>query len=278
MTFTTTKKITGGTMTKNYSGPKALTKYILYQSKHKADKRFIILLVQGILAGIYISLGAIGYFKLAATVADPGLGGFLGALVFPLGIIAILIMQAELFTSDSMVMVAVYDGRTRVSRIFRILVIILIANLLGAIFAAFMTHASGIFDEKIMQLIIQKSIHKVHMPLGQLFSSAILCNIIVSTGVCLAYSCRDEIAKIIVVWLSITVFVLSGTEHVVANMYYLFTAYFTGGDITLLEIFYNLLIAAIGNFIGGGVIVSVVNYLLAYKDIRINNKNVKRDL
>jgi formate/nitrite transporter FocA (FNT family) len=44
-------------------------------------------------------------------------------------------------------------------------------------------------------------------------------------------------------------------------------AYFGGGEITLTGIFYNLSMVALGNFIGGGIIVSGVNYLLAYKDI-----------
>lgn len=254
-------------MEKVYSGPKALTEYILYQSKHKANKSIIILLIQGILAGMYISLGAIGYFKVAGSVADPGLGSFLGAVVFPVGIIAILLMQAELFTSDSMVMVAVYDGRTKINKILGILLLILIANMIGAIFIALLSGAASIYSDDILNIIIQKSIHKVHMTPSELFFSGILCNILVSTGVCLAYSCRDEIAKVVVVWLAITVFVISGTEHVVANMYYLFTAYFSGGDITLTQIFYNLSIVALGNFIGGGVIVSGVNYMLAYKDI-----------
>jgi formate/nitrite transporter len=252
---------------KNYSGPKALTEYILYQSKHKANKSFMILLVQGILAGMYISLGAIGYLKLAANTVDPGLGAFLGAFVFPLGIIAILLMQAELYTSDTMVMIAVYAGRTKINKIIRILLLIFVANLIGAIFAAFMTQTSGIFNENVMAFVIEKAIHKVNMPVGQLISSGILCNILVSTGVCLAYSCRDEISKIIVVWLAISVFILSGTEHVVANMYYLFIAYMGGADITLSNIFYHLFVVAIGNFIGGGIIVSGVNYLLSYKDI-----------
>lgn len=252
---------------KQYSGPKALTEYILYQSKHKANKTINILLVQGILAGIYIAIGAIGALKLSASLSDPGLGSFLGALVFPVGIIAIILMQAELFTSDCMVMTAVFAKRTRVRKIFGILTLIFIANLLGGILIAFLTKTAGIFNEQVMDLVIDKAIHKVHMPLGQLFVSAILCNIIVCTGVCLAYSCKEEISKVVVVWLAITVFVISGTEHVVANMYYLFIAYFGGAEITLGNIFYNLIVAAVGNFVGGGIIVSGVNYLLAYKDI-----------
>lgn len=252
---------------KQYSGPKALTEYILYQSKHKANKTINILLVQGILAGMYIAIGAIGALKLSASLADPGLGSFLGALVFPVGIIAIILMQAELFTSDCMVMTAVYAKRTRVRKIFGILILIFTANLLGGMLIAFLTKTAGIFNEQVMNLVIEKAIHKVHMPLGQLFVSAVLCNIIVCTGVCLAYSCKEEISKVVVVWLAITVFVISGTEHVVANMYYLFIAYFGGAEITLGNIFYNLIVAAVGNFVGGGIIVSGVNYLLAYRDI-----------
>lgn len=252
---------------KVYSGPKALTEYILYQSKHKANKTFPILLVQGILAGMYIAVGAIAYLKLAAGIGDPGLGNFLGALVFPVGIIAILFMQAELFTSDCMVMLSVYTKHTKVHKTIRILLLILISNLIGSIFIAYMSGAAGILDEKTLALVIDKAVHKVEMPVGKLFASSILCNIIVCTGVCLAYSCREEISKIILVWLTITVFILTSTEHVVANMYYLFVAYFNGANISISNIVYQLSVAAVGNFIGGGIIVSGANYLLAFRDI-----------
>ncbi|TAH72106.1 MAG: formate/nitrite transporter family protein [Anaerolineaceae bacterium] len=254
----------------NTSGPKALTEYILHLSKDKSNKSFLILILQGILAGIYISIGAIAYFKIAASTADPGLGTFLGALVFPLGIIAVLLMQAELFTSDCMVMTAIYARRTRIYKIFKILGLILIANIIGCLFIAYLTNASGIFNDKVMELVKATAIKKAYMPFGRILISGILCNIIVCTGVCLAYSCQNEMAKIAVLWLAIAVFTISGTEHVVANAYYLFTAYFAGVDIALSDIIYNLLVSGLGNFIGGGIIVSGINYLLAYKDISKN--------
>ncbi len=254
-------------MTKNYSGPKALTEYILKQSKAKANKRYMILWIQGILAGIYISIGAVGYFKVVEAVNTSGVDVFLGALVFPLGIIAILLMQAELFTSDSMVMIAVYDQRTTFRKTIKILLLILGANFIGAIFLAALSIGSNIYSEQTLQYIVNKGVHKVEMMPIELLMSSILCNIIVSTSVCLAYSCRDEVAKIFVVWLGIVVFVLSGTEHVVANMYYLSVAFFASSEIAFLSIIYNLIIVALGNFIGGGIIVSGINYILAYRDI-----------
>lgn len=249
------------------SGSMVLTDYILDSSKGKAGKRLIVLLVKGILAGIYIAIGAIASLKLSANIAIPGLGDFLGAVVFPIGVIAVLIMLAELFTSDCMVMTSVYARKTKVRNVFKFLFLILIANLIGAIFMALLTRFSGIFNEATAQLVIDKAIHKVNMPLGTLLTSAILCNIIVCTGICLGYTCKEEIAKIAVLWLSIAVFVLSGTEHVVANMYYLFAALLMGGALPATGILYNLAIAAIGNFIGGGVIIAGLNYLLACKDV-----------
>ncbi|NLK74794.1 MAG: formate/nitrite transporter family protein [Clostridiales bacterium] len=246
-------------------GPKSLSEYVLNQSHNKANKKFLKLAFQGLLAGMYIAIGAIAYLKLVAATADPGLGEFLGALVFPVGIVAVLLMQAELFTSDTMIMISVYTKQIKFTKILKILITVLLTNLIGGMIIAWLTHSSGIFNETVMALVSQKAIHKVNLPIGKLFFSAILCNIVVSTGVCLAYSCSDTISKIISVWLAITAFVLTGTEHVVANVYYLFIAFFGGADISLLDIAYNLSVAAIGNFIGGGIVVSGINYLVAFR-------------
>lgn len=251
----------------NTSGPKALTEYVIQSSKVKSNKSFLLLLVQGLLAGMYISLGAIAYLKVAASTVDPGLGSFLGAMVFPFGIIAVLVMQAELFTSDCMVMTAVYAGRTKIRKIFRILAFILTTNIIACGIFAYITNVSGIFNSDTMELVTSLAMKKAHMPFDRLLISAILCNIIVCTGMCLSYSCKSEMSKIAVLWLSIAVFTISGTEHVVANAYYMFTAYFAGANISLIDIAYNLLVSAIGNFIGGGIIISGANYILAHKDV-----------
>lgn len=259
---------------KTYSGPKALTEYILYSSKNKAKKSYPVLLTQGILAGMYIAIGAIAYFKVVASMSsNPGLANFLGAVVFPIGIIAVLLMQAELFTSDTMVMLSVYNKNTKITKIVKILVLILLSNILGTFFIALLTNGAGIFNEATVALVVEKAEHKAHISNLKVFVSSILCNIIVCTSVCLAYSCREEISKVVVLWLGITVFVLSGTEHVVANGYYFTLGYLNGADITIGQIMKGLAISGVGNFIGGGIIVSGANYLLAFRDIPRGEKS-----
>ena len=122
-------------------------------------------------------------------------------------------MQAELFTSNCLIITALYAGKTKVYNILRILAMVLIANLIGSVFISYLTNVSGIFNEQTMGLVFEKAISKAHMPFDKLIFSSILCNIIVCTGMCMAYNTKNESAKIIVLWLAITVFVLSGTEH-----------------------------------------------------------------
>src|SRR5690606_41990197 len=61
-------------------------------------------------------LGAVGSLKVSASFVAPGLGDFLGAVVFPVGIIAIIAMQAELYTSNCMIMTSVYAGKSKIDR------------------------------------------------------------------------------------------------------------------------------------------------------------------
>lgn len=239
--------------------------YIVDSGKKRIKKNLTTLMLQGFLAGVYIALGAIGYFKVAAHAADPGIGIFLAAAIFPTGIIAILLLGAELFTSDCMMIMGTYTKLYRLWPVLRVLVLVWIANMLGMVFAGGLTNLSGIFSPEMVEKISHVAEVKTAMPPLQILFSGILCNIIVCTAVWLAYAMKGIMAKITVLWFVVTIFVLSGTEHVVANMYYLFTAFFFGADITIGGIFYNLLLTTIGNFIGGALIVTGINRAIVAK-------------
>lgn len=247
------------------SGTGSLAEYILNLNDQKVSKRLHVLLLQGFLAGLYIAIGAIACIRVSVSVELAGLGNFLGAMVFPLGIIAIVIMPAELFTSNCLIATSVYAGRLKIRKAVRVLLLVFLSNIIGALFAAFLTRRAGIFDNATVSALLEKAAQKAHMPFGRLLVSSILCNIVVCTGVCLSYNCKEEIAKIAVLWLSVAVFILNGTEHVVANMYYLFSSLFYGSKLAALDIIYSLIVSGIGNFIGGGIIVAGINYLTGVK-------------
>ncbi len=236
--------------------------YIIESGEEKISKKFHILMLQGILASVFIALGAIGYFKVAALASDPGVGIFLASAIFPMGIIAIILLGSELFTSDTMMIMGFYDRKYSLLKVLRILVLVWLANFIGMLFISWITAKSGIFNEAMTQKIAHMAHMKTTMSVSQLLFSAVLCNIIVCTGVWTAYAMNNIMAKLTTLWFIITVFVLSGTEHIVANMFYLFTAIMLGADITVSGIGYNLLWVTIGNVIGGAVIITGINKLL----------------
>lgn len=236
--------------------------YIVVAGKAKTEKKFRALVLQGIMAGMFIALGAIGYFRLVAYTADPGLGKFLGALIFPTGIIAILLLGSELFTSDCMGILAVYRRTIRLSSFMKMLLTVLGANLVGAVVVALLSTGAGIFSEHMLETVISSAAAKTTMPISQMFISAVLCNIIVCSGVMMAYSAKTVTGKILAVWFPIALFVLSGTEHIVANMFYLIMAFVNGGNITVAGILISFVVVALGNFIGGAIVVSGANFYI----------------
>lgn len=253
-----------------------LIDYIVEAGKNKTEKKFRAIALQGILAGMFIAMGAIGYFKLVAYTVDPGLGKFLGALIFPTGIIAILLLGSELFTSDCMGILSVYKKSVKLGSFMRMLIIVLGANLVGAIIMALLSTGAGIFSEHMLEIVFNSAVAKTTMPVSQMFISAVLCNIIVCSGVMMAYSAKTDIGKIMAVWFPISVFVLSGTEHIVANMFYLTMAFVNGANITISEILVSFEVVALGNFIGGAIIIAGVNYYID-KDINGTKNNNNDD-
>lgn len=242
--------------------------YIVAAGKSKTEKKLRVLILQGILAGMFIAMGAIGYFKLVAYTTDPGLGKFLGALIFPTGIIAILLLGVELYTSDCMATLSAFKKKVKFGSFMKMLTIVLLANFVGAVIMSLLATGSGIFSEHMIEIVSKSAVTKTTMPIDQMFISAILCNIIVCAGVMMAYSATTTVGKILAIWFPIAVFVLSGTEHIVANMFYLTMAFFNGAEITIPGILTSFVVVTIGNFIGGGLIIAGVNYFLD-KDLNV---------
>ena len=241
---------------------KEIMEYIEHAGVSKTERNIKALVIQGILAGMFIAIGAIAYFRLVAYTEDPGVGKFLGALIFPTGIIAILLLGSELFTSDCMAILSVYKKSVKMGKFMKMLTTVLAANLVGAVIIALLSTGAGIFSEHMIEVISNSAVAKTTMPVGQMFISAVLCNIIVCSGVMMAYSAKTVAGKILAVWFPFAVFVLSGTEHIVANMFYLVMAFVNGANITVAGILISFMVVAIGNFVGGAVIIAGANYYI----------------
>jgi hypothetical protein len=83
-------------------------------------------------------------------------------------------------------------------------------------------------------------------------------------AVFLAISSREIISKIVSIWFPVMCFVGLGTDHVIANMYFIPLAIFLGSeDISVsLYIWKSMIPSFLGNFIGGAVFTGVIYWYL----------------
>ena len=145
------------------------------------------------------------------------------------------------------------------------LIIITLANLVGAVFVAyFLGHVTGLTEGATFAKTLATAESKVNATFWQGLFSGVGCNWLVGMGAWLSFCAKDVGGKIIGTWFPIMTFVAVGFQHVVANMFVIPAAIFGGANITLMQFLNNMIVIFLGNFLGGAVLVAGL-YTLAYK-------------
>lgn len=240
---------------------KEVIKNILHSAEIKTDRKFYNSFIKAIMAGIFISFGAFGNILISADMfsSNQGVARFLGAVVFPVGLIGIVILGLELFTSNCMNILGVVHKKVSVKNFLRNIIIVYIGNFIGCSILGYITASSHGLTNSGVELLQNMVHHKVHTGIWALFLKGIMCNVLVVGATIFAYFAKDAIGKIMGIWFPIMLFILLGYSHSVANMYYFMTAVFYNLDITILGILYNLLFVTIGNFVGGSLLTLILN-------------------
>lgn len=249
--------------------PKSLLRYVADKGEAKAALSPLGMSILGFLGGAFIALGYLAYLRVVAA-APHEWGSFatlLGASVFPIGLIAILLGGGELITGNMMALtVARFMGRITTLAWFRNWAWISVANLLGALFVAYVFgHYLGLTEGAYWAKTLATAQSKVDADFGRAVVSGIGCNWLVCLAVWLCYAAKDMSGKILGIWFPVMVFVLIGFQHVVANMFVIPAAIWGGAVISWGEFWLNMVAVYIGNAIGGAVFVGGL-YFLAYRD------------
>ena len=264
----------------------------------KATMPFLKMFMLSVLAGAFISLGAIfattvGAGGSAVTAIDGttsfivglpyGVSRLLSGLVFCLGLILVVVGGAELFTGNNLIVMAWASGKVTGRALLRNWVIVYFGNFVGAIGTAvlmFFTRQYTFGSNAVGIAALKTGIAKSELTFIQAIALGILCNALVCMAVWLTFSARSTVDRIVSIIFPITAFVAAGFEHSIANMYFipyaLFIKYFdpkyisTVGDkvsnldhLTWQAFFLNnLLPVTIGNIIGGAVLVAAVYWAI----------------
>ncbi len=224
----------------------------------------------GVLAGAFIALGA--NFATVVTAGGgsaPGVTRLLGGVVFSLGLILVVVSGAELFTGNTLIVVAFAGRKITAAKLLRNWLVVFLSNFVGAATTAALVVWSGQLiagDGAVGARAQAIAETKGSLHFGQATASAILANCLVCLAVWMTLSARTLVDKIVVIVPPIAAFVAAGFEHSIANMYFFPVALFsspTTEHVTWKHFLVdNLVPVTVGNIIGGAVLVGLVYWFV----------------
>ena len=261
-------------MAKGYLTPEEITDYTIKAGVAKTTRKNIVVLLMAILAGMYIAMGALTASTASHSVANPGIAKVVAGVVFPIGLMFVVINGADLFTGNCLIYMAVLDKRVHFSMFIKNLAIVLLGNSIGAITLAWMQANGGMFNMSnggFGAYTISVAAGKTNLAFGQALILAIMCNLFVCAGVWMIYGATDVTGKIFASFFTVFTFVISGSEHIVANMYYIPAGIFAKSNMAYVEasgvsaaqlanlnlkglLINNAIPVTLGNIIGGMII------------------------
>jgi formate transporter len=228
----------------------------------------------GLLAGAFIGLGAnFSQVVTADTGITPGVRALLGGVVFSLGLILVVVSGAELFTGNTLIVMAFASRRVTLRLLLRNWGVVYVANFVGAVSVAALVQWSGKLDAGDGALgarVLAMAETKGSLTWSHAFVSGILANTLVCLAVWMTMSAHTLIDKVVVIVPPIAAFVAAGYEHSVANMFFFPVALFHGATPDQPHVTWsnflidNLVPVTLGNIVGGAVLVGLV-YWFVYR-------------
>lgn len=226
------------------------------------------LLVLGVLAGAFISLGAL-FFAVVVTGSELGFGPtrWLGGLAFCLGLALVVIAGAELFTGNNLLAMAWASRLITTRRLLRHWGLVYLGNLLGCLGTVVLTwlaDSASLAEGRLGETLVAIAVAKVGLAPLEAFARGVLCNVLVCLAVWLAMSGHSVTDKLLAIVLPISAFVALGFEHSIANGFLLpMGRLLDPAAVPLGAALANLGWVTLGNLVGGTLLVAGV-YWLAY--------------
>ena len=253
---------------------------------YKATKHPFTTFFLAINAGVFISIAFV--FYITATTGSGampyGIAKLIGGICFSLGLMLVVVCGADLFTSTVLIVVAKASGRISWGQLARNWINVYAGNLAGALFFVALMWFAGqhmVANGAWGLNVLETADHKMHHTFLEAVCLGTLANLLVCLAVWMSYSGRSLTDKLVVMILPVGMFVASGFEHSIANMFlipYAITIrdfatpeFWQAAGTTAAQfhaltvsnfILHNLIPVTIGNIIGGGVLVGLTYWVI----------------
>lgn len=250
----------------------------------KAKKTSSMTLSLAVMAGAFIGLAFLFYITVTTGSAGAGWGlsRFAGGLAFSMGLILIVLCGGELFTSSVLTSIAWANKQITFGKMLKTWGKVYVGNFIGAMLLLAIVTAAGLYQMDNGQWglnALNIAQHKLHHTIIQAFALGILCNLLVCLAIWLTFSSANAMTKAVMTILPVAMFVSSGFEHCVANMFmvplgiviqtFAPESFWTQvgvaqaqyADLNITQfVTANLIPVTLGNIVGGSVLVGLANW------------------
>jgi len=228
------------------------------------------LFLAAVLAGFLIAAGGAVASMASYGLENLSMARAVSGLLFPFGLIMVILTGAELFTGNCLITISLLEKRASLAGMARNLVIVYLGNFAGAaLLAAAMAWSGGFSGGNTLLgvYMIRTAAAKCALPAGQAVVRGVLCNILVCAGVMCSLCGKSVASRAVGAFVPVSCFVICGFEHCVANMYYIPAGLLAAGlpdcaqlareagmDLAALSLpglLTNLIPVTIGNILGG---------------------------
>ena len=248
----------------------------------KAHADTLTLLVLAVLAGAFISLGALLYTGVI-TGSSLGFGPtrLLGGVSFSLGLILVVVAGAELFTGNNLIAMAWASRLIGTREVMRNWLLVYVGNVigcLGTVLLVVWAGVAGLADGAVGETAVRIARSKAAIPLVDAFMRGILCNALVCLAVWLAIGARSVTDKILAIIFPITAFVAIGFEHSIANWFFLPFGMAVDAQpaISNVAAARNIAVVTAGNVGGGTLLVAGVYWIAYLRGERLKNARLDK--
>lgn len=250
----------------------------------KAKASWLRQLVLAFWAGAFIAFAAEGSnmaaFNLLARPETYGLGKCLAGTIFPVGLMLVMLTGVELFTGNTLMCMALAEKRITLAGMLRNWLFVYIGNFLGSVFVAHMIVVSGQLSSGAGMLggvTLRIAATKVGLDFLPAFYLGLMCNWLVCLAVWFCWSATTQTGKMLGIFFPIWLFITSGFEHSVANMYYIPVGILAAGNELFAQVsglsaealasltwknfvLRNLVPVTLGNIAGGALFVGMIHW------------------
>lgn len=255
----------------DYVAPKQLVADMLETAQKKAALPVRDLMIRGMLAGVLLGYAT----SLAMVVLSQGLPAIVGAILFPVGFVMLVLLGLELATGNFALLPAGLLSRdVRFGELVRNWTWVYVGNLIGSVAYAvlfylavtnFMTSDGGSLGELLRQAAQKKTL--AYAALGYkgwmaALIKGVLCNWMVTLGVVLAFASRSTFGKVAAMWLPIMTFFAHGYEHSIVNMFVIPAGMLLHAPVSVGKWWWwNQVPVTIGNILSGALFTGALLYL-----------------